>query len=194
MKSINIRLLSKIGFACTLSVVVGVFGSAAMAQCGGSFSAMAAAAAATQKRPVASETASKIAANDSDRVVPVAGTIVGLWHVRFMVGAQTIQEAYQTWSTGGTEAHNPNVDPRGGSICLGAWIEAEPFTFKLTHRVWNYDTAGNFMGTIKLTETLILNNGGNGHIGTFRLAFYDPAGNFLFDVPGNVVGERISVE
>ena len=68
--------------------------------------------------------------------------------------ANLIQEAYQIWNAGGTEVHNPNVDPRGGDVCLGVWKRAaKPGTYKLAHRVWNYDTNGNFMGTIKLSET-----------------------------------------
>jgi hypothetical protein len=89
--------------------------------------------------------------------------------------------------------HNPNVDPRAGNVCLGAWEQAAARTFKLTHRVWNYDINGNFMGTIHLNETLVLGDKGNTHSGSFTLGFYDPAGNFMFEVPGTVVGERISV-
>ena len=100
----------------------------------------------------------------------------------------------QLWNFGGTEVHNPNVDPRGGTVCLGVWKRAPQGVFKLTHRVWNYDTNGNFMGTIHLSETLTLGNGGNTHSGSFTLGFFDPSGNFLFDVTGSVAGERVSVE
>ena len=120
--------------------------------------------------------------------------MIGLWHIQFTVGDQTIQEAFQLWNFGGTEVHNPNVDPRGGTVCLGVWKRAPQGVFKLTHRVWNYDTNGNFMGTIHLSETLTLGNGGNTHSGSFTLGFFDPSGNFQFDVTGNVTGERISVE
>src|SRR5258708_2136060 len=55
----------------------------------------------------------------------VAPSIVGLWDIRFVVGGQTIQEAYQLWNIGGTEIHNPNVDPRSGNVCLGVWRGAQ---------------------------------------------------------------------
>jgi hypothetical protein len=71
---------------------------------------------------------------------------------------------------------------------------AKPGTYKLAHRVWNYDTNGNFMGTINLSETLTLGPKGNGHTGSFTLDFYDPSGNFIMEVAGNVTGERIAVE
>ena len=174
-----------------LSVVVVAFSATAMASCGDSLSAMAAAAASVRSQSLASQLSiqnGSAAASDN----ALNPSIVGLWHIRFLVGDQTIQEAFQIWNTGGTEAHNPNVDPRTGSICLGAWKEAAPRTFKLTHRVWSYDTSGNFLGTINLNETLVLGDKGNTHNGSFTLDFYDPLGNFMFEVPGSVVGERIS--
>jgi hypothetical protein len=176
----------------TLLVLVVAFSASAMAQCGASLTAMAASAASVRSQSRVSESAvQNKSAAASDNAVNVS--IVGLWHIRFLVGDQQIQEAFQIWNTGGTEVHNPNVDPRTGNVCLGAWEEAAPRTFKLTHRVWMYDTSGNFQGTGHLSETLVLGDRGNTHSGSFTLDFYDPSGNFLFGVPGTVVGERISV-
>jgi hypothetical protein len=174
-----------------LSVLVVAFHATAMAQCGASFSAMATAAASIRNQSQATQSSvqnGSVAASDN----AVNTSIVGLWHIRFLVGDQTIQEAFQIWNTGGTEVHNPNVDPRTGNICLGAWKEAAPQTFKLTHRVWFYDVSGNFQGTGNLSETLVLGNRGNTHSGTFTLDIYDPFGNLVAEVPGTVVGERIS--
>jgi hypothetical protein len=122
---------------------------------------------------------------------PGNSSIVGLWHVEFKVNGQTIQEAYQLWNAGGTEVHNPNIAP-GGGTCLGVWKQAAG-TYTLAHRVWNYDTNGNFLGTIHLSETLTLGNGGNTHKGSFTTLFYDPTGHFVNKVTGNVTGRRISV-
>ena len=175
-----------------LTVLAAGFSPAAMAQCGASLNAMAAAAASVRSpSQVSQSSVQNGSAATSDNAVNTS--IVGLWHIRFQVGGQDIQEAFQIWNTGGTEVHNPNVDPRQGNVCLGAWKEAAPRTFKLTHRVWSYDTNGNFLGTISLNETLILGDRGNTHSGSFTLDFYDPLGNFQFEVPGTVVGERISV-
>jgi hypothetical protein len=175
-----------------LSVLVVGFRATAMAQCGDSLSAMAAAAASVRSQSQVSKSSQIEFAEENDKAVNTS--IVGLWHIRFQVGDQTIQEAFQIWNLGGTEVHNPNVDPRTGSVCLGTWKEAEHRTFKLVHRVWSYDVNGNFLGTINLSETLILGHKGNTHSGSFTLDFYDPSGNFLFQVPGSVIGERISVE
>jgi hypothetical protein len=120
--------------------------------------------------------------------------MVGLWQIQFMIGDQTIQEAYQLWNAGGTEVHNPNVDPRAGNVCLGVWKHTSHGTFKLAHRVWSYDTNGNFLGTVHLSETVTVGQGGNTHSGSFTLDIYDPSGNFVTEVTGNVTGERISVD
>jgi len=189
-----VRMIHNITFVrlAALSVLLIAFSATATAQCGVSLNAMAAAAAASARGQSQASQSSvqngSVAASDN----AVNTSIVGLWHIRFLVGDQQIQEAFQIWNVGGTEVHNPNVDPRTGNICLGAWKEAAPRTFKLAHRVWFYDVNGNFQGTGNLSETLVLGDKGNTHSGTFTLGIYDPAGNLVAEVPGTVVGERIS--
>ena len=175
-------------FAACMVLAVGLSASA-LASCGDSLSAMAAGAALVHSQSRSIQTNSGSPQDDGAH-----SRIVGLWHIQFMVGDQTISEAYQIWNAGGTEVHNPNVDPRGGNVCLGVWKHVPHGAFKLTHRVWSYDTNGNFMGTIHLSETLTLGDHGNTHSGSFTLDFFDPSGNFQFEVAGNVTGERISVE
>ncbi len=188
-----VRIIDNITFVrlAALSVLLIAFSATATAQCGASLNAMAAAAASARGQSQVSQSSvqnGSVAASDN----AVNTSIVGLWHIRFLVGDQQIQEAFQIWNVGGTEVHNPNVDPRTGNICLGAWKEAAPRTFKLAHRVWFYDVSGNFQGTGHLSETLVLGDRGNTHSGTFTLNIYDPAGNLVAEVPGTVVGERIS--
>ena len=188
-----VRIIDNITFVrlAALSVLLIAFSATATAQCGASLNAMAAAAASARGQSQTSQSFvqnGSVAASDN----AVNTSIVGLWHIRFLVGDQQIQEAFQIWNVGGTEVHNPNVDPRTGNICLGAWKEAAPRTFKLAHRVWFYDVNGNFQGTGNLSETLVLGDRGNTHSGTFTLNIYDPAGNLVAEVPGTVVGERIS--
>jgi len=174
-------------FLACMVLLVG-FSASAFASCGDSLSAIAAAAAALgQSRPLQPESSPSAAGTASP-------SIVGLWHIQFTIGGNTIQEAYQLWNAGGTEIHNPNVDPRAGNVCLGVWkYQAATGTYKLVHRVWNYDTNGNFMGTINLTEKITVGKGGYSHYGSFTLDFYDPTGAFLTEVTGIAKGERVSV-
>ena len=185
----SIRILNVVKLATCMVLVVG-FSASAFASCGDSLSSMAATAAALGSQSRMTQPEPHSSGGNTSSV-----SMVGLWHIQFTVGGNVIQEAYQIWNAGGTEVHNPNVDPRGGDVCLGAWKRAAtPGSYKLAHRVWNYDTNGNFMGTINLSEKLTLGPNGNGHTGSFTLDFYDPSGNFLTEVAGSVKGERIAVE
>jgi len=185
--------------------------TAANAQCGGSFEAMADSAFAIQNKvklePTASlSTRTKLnsfwqgSADDDDN-----SAIVGLWHIKFNITVPgvpnpiTIQEAFQIWNTGGTEVHNPKVDPRTGPVCLGAWATSRG-VFKLAHRVWSYSPNGDFLGTINLSESVRVVDKGRQQTGSFTLDFFDPDGNPLATaehpahVEGAVAAERISPE
>ncbi len=172
-------------FATCMVLVVGLSASA-IASCGDSLTAMAAAAAG-RSLPL-QQGARSLEQNLN------GPSVVGLWYVEFTVNDAVIQTAYQLWNAGGTEIHNPNVDPRGGNVCLGAWKAVGRGVYRLTHRVWNYDTNGNFLGTVHLTETITLGKGGSTHSGTLALDFYDPSGNFLMELDGTVTGTRIPVD
>jgi hypothetical protein len=167
--------------------------STTFASCGDSLTAIANAV------PVhaSSKTALQAPPTDKGSLSPDNGvqpSIVGLWHLLFTANGQTVQEAYQIWNTGGTEVHNPNVDPRTNNICLGVWEAMGPQTYKLEHRVWWYDASGDFMGTIHLREVVSLTNRSNMHTGSFALDFYDPNDVFQFEVPGTVMAERVTVD
>lgn len=184
MKSTTILTFTK--FAAGFVLLIGLQASA-FASCGDTLASMAAGAVVVlhQSHPIAGGLQSP--------QPQTSKSIVGLWHIEFTAGGQTIQEAYQMWNAHGTEVHNPNVDPRGGTVCLGVWKQAKG-TYTLAHRVWNYDTNGGFMGTIHLSESVTVSADGKSQSGSFALDFYDAAGNFEFEVPGTVTGERISVD
>jgi len=111
--------LNFVKIAACIVLAVGL-GASAFASCGDSLAAMAAGAAAvvSQSHPMQQHSPS----SSTNAVNP---SIVGLWHIEFSVGDQTIQEAYQLWNVGGTEVHTPNVDPR---TVTSAWgVEADGF-------------------------------------------------------------------
>lgn len=185
MKLISSRTLIKLVVCAALAMGLN---SLAVASCGDSLAAMA-----SGKAIVSSSMAKQLAAStttaDSNN-----SSIVGLWYMQFISGGVAIQEAFQNWNAGGTEVHNPNVDPRGSNMCLGTWVTTPGGTFKLVHRAWNYDTNGNFLGTIHVSETVYLTHNGNVQTGSFKLDFYDPDGNFVTEVAGSVRARRIQVE
>lgn len=185
MKPISFSTLAKVAACAVLAMGLS---ASALASCGDSLVEMASAKAIVSS-PIGKQLAAKPMAHSSDN-----SAIVGLWFVQFVVGGQPIQEAFQNWNLGGTEVHNPNVDPRSGNVCLGTWVAVTGGGFKLIHRVWNYDTNGNFLGTIHLRETVTVSADGNTQTGWFKLDFYDPSGNFQTEVAGNVRGQRIQPE
>jgi len=169
----------------TFSVLVIGLSASAFASCGDLLSAMA--------TPIPGQSHVMQPGHHSSK--PSGSTsIVGLWYVQFTSEGTVIQDAYQLWNAGGTEVHNPNVDPRSGNVCLGVWTRTPGTnTYTLAHRVWNYDTTGDWLGTIDLSETVTVGKDGDTHTGTFALDFYDTSGNFITEVDGTVTGSRISV-
>jgi len=159
----------------------------AWASCGDSLAAMT-----TSKAIVSSAVGNQLATTSPTE--RTHSSIVGLWYIQFSVGGNTIQEAFQNWNLGGTEVHNPNVDPRTNNICLGTWKKTAGGVIKLAHRVWSYDSNGNFLGAIHLSETVNLTQNGNAQTGTFKVDIYDPSGSFVTEVVGDVNGQRIQVE
>src|SRR5258705_1922370 len=85
-----------------LSALIFTFSSTATAQCGGSLTALAAAAASipSQSKGSQSSVQNKSILTKDNAVNP---SIVGLWHVGFFVetpnGPLMIQEAFQIWNT-----------------------------------------------------------------------------------------------
>ena len=150
------------------------------AQCTGSFESLMSAISVSrgQSKPT-KKPADNLLTPQTDQLSDkgVNTSIVGLWRIKFIIdtpnGPAVFQEAYQIWNTGGTEVHNPKVDPRGGSVCLGSWVQDPALNYQLTHRVWLYDTAGNFQVIGRLTENLTLGDRGTTHSGSFELQALD---------------------
>jgi hypothetical protein len=200
MKIKMIRLLAKAAYLGVFASILLTLAVTANAQCGGTYESILSA---IENSKVQSKLVKQPFENVkttetqlvSDKAVNTS--IVGLWRIKFIIdtpdGPSVFQEAFQIWNTGGTEVHNPKVDPRTGSVCLGSWIQQAPLTFNLTHRVWLYNTAGEFQVLAHLTESLTLGNRGNSHSGTFTLQAVDDNDNPLGDpLTGTVIGERIS--
>jgi hypothetical protein len=131
----------------------------------------------------------KAAQNDADND---SGPITGLWHVHYFGPFPNGDfEAFQIFNAGGTEVHNPKADPRGGSVCLGAWVQKGQ-NVKLTHRVWLWDPFGNFVGLGDLEVNIVLGNKGNSQTGTLTMQITFPDGTSTPPLPGTLTGERIS--
>lgn len=201
MKTINFRQFEKPTFRLSLRstgriiamfAISSALAIAAAAQCISYDSVLAARSLTRETKETKTTIEKAVDKSDFAAEDAVNPSIVGLWHVKFFVEGNEFQEAFQIYNQGGTEVHNPRVDPRGGSVCLGAWTQTPVRTFKLNHRVWLYDINGNLQAVGHLMETLTLDDRGSTQSGTFTMDIYDPDGNQVGTVSGTVAGERVT--
>lgn len=196
MKNKTKRVIGMLTGILTLSVMVFVFDSNAKAECFGSTDQWLAVAKSAKTilpsmQPKATAlTPAKPVQDDGDN--DDYKSIAGFWHVRYLgpfPGGE--QEAFQIFNAGGTEVHNPKGDPRAGSLCLGAWVQ-KGRNVKLTHRVWLWDSFGNYIGLGDLEVNITLGDKGNTQTGTLTMQIFFPDGTSTPQFPGTLSGERIS--
>jgi hypothetical protein len=80
-----------------------------------------------------------------------------------------------------------------GNICLGVWKRVSGRTYKLNHFALSWNPDGSFQGPAQIQETVRLDHGGNSFSGSFALDQYDPNGNLLAHVEGDVAATRINL-
>lgn len=126
--------------------------------------------------------------------LPGVNPIVGLWHVNYVSGGAPFLESFDTWHADGTEFETANFNPVEGNVCVGAWKKVGPRTVQLNHIGWNFDSAGNSIGTFTLNETNTVSRDGNTYTGTFDYKVFDPDGNLLYEATGTQTATRITAD
>lgn len=121
-------------------------------------------------------------------------SIVGLWTVTFYSGGVIVDQAFDAWHSDGTELLNDFTDPIEGNVCLGAWTQTGPQTYKLKHPSWTFDTNGTLTGTAWIFETVTLGPGGNGYDGPYTISLFDTEGNPIATYGGTIKAYRIMPE
>lgn len=134
-------------------------------------------------------------------------SIVGLWKVQFISQGNTthnpsipdgalIDFGFSQWHSDGTEILNSGGHtPASGNWCLGVWGQTGYLTFELNHFPISYDPAtGAIVNFINIREQNTLSPSGDSYAGTFTLDVYDPKGNLVDHLIGNIVGTRITVD
>ncbi|HVO61290.1 MAG TPA: hypothetical protein VMT53_10160 [Terriglobales bacterium] len=121
-----------------------------------------------------------------------SNSIVGLWHVTYTAGGQLFYEAFDTWHSDGAEIESANFDPTEGNVCMGVWKLVGP-SVHLYHVGWLFDVAGNSAGWFSLTERDIVAGNGKTYHGTFDYRAYDPNGNLVQEITGDLTATRIVV-
>jgi len=151
----------------------------------------------SRERPVLpASIAPQISLRDPNDARPDVSTngIVGLWNVTFSSDGQTVDVAFDAWHSDGTEVLNDYTNPIEGNVCLGAWVQTGPRTFKLKHPSWSFDDTGTLQGIVIIRESVTVSPDGNSFHGSYAYDIYDTTGAFLQEYTGNVSGIRIRVD
>jgi len=137
--------------------------------------------------------ASLAAAKRPDSIIlpNAAVSIVGLWNVTFLSGGEVVDVAFDAWHSDGTEILNDYTNPIEGNVCLGVWEQTGAHTYKLKHPSWSFDSNGNLLGTVWISETVTASPEGNRYSGAYKYDVYDTSGTFIEEFTGQIKAKRI---
>lgn len=127
--------------------------------------------------------------------------IVGFWRAKFISQGSTgipdgtlVDNPFVQWHDDGTEIMNSTRVPATGDICMGVWHKTGKLTYQLNHFTLAYDTSGTFVGPGQIQEDVTLDKKADQYTGTFKIDQYDPSGNLLAEVVGQITAIRITVD
>jgi hypothetical protein len=127
--------------------------------------------------------------------------IVGFWRVDLIsegnagIPDGTVLDAgFSQWHSDGTEILNSSRAPATQSFCLGVWERTSPSQYKLNHFTISWNPDETLLGPGNIREVITLSPDHNSYAGTFTLDQYDPSGNNLVHLAGQVKAKRITVD
>ncbi|HEV3200392.1 MAG TPA: hypothetical protein VGZ73_20950 [Bryobacteraceae bacterium] len=125
---------------------------------------------------------------------PLNPSIIGLWQVVELDNGQPVGLSFEVWHSDGTEILIDQSNPATDNVCIGTWQQTGSLVFKLTHPSLNFDTSGNYIGTVMINEVVTLDRNGNKFSATYTADVFDvnglpvPDGHF----EGQLVGKKIN--
>jgi hypothetical protein len=185
----------------TLALSV-VFTPNASAGCGNGVGSVGALNAKLLSSANATKPANAQAETAKDTAQPGGADIVGMWAVTMTAknnpggppDGTPIDMGFSQWHSDGTEIMNSSRPPATGNFCLGVWKKVAPSTYKLTHKVLNFDAGGILIGPGTIQEEVVVDHSGNRFAGVFSIDLYDTAGNSIAHVKGEITATRITVD
>jgi hypothetical protein len=131
--------------------------------------------------------------------------IVGMWKTNTLSPTgDVIDFGTQQWHSDGTEFLISGARaPSTGDVCMGAWEQTGPSTYKLKHIALGYNSSDSsppvvpatFVGPAILHQTVTLSPSGNKYTGSFTVDQYAPDGVTLVGHgEGTVTGVRFTVD
>jgi hypothetical protein len=143
---------------------------------------------------------------------PPGDPIVGFWYYKFIAQGNTVESSglpedqvppdgavldsgYAQWHSDGTEISNSSRQPVTQSFCLGVWEKAGGTKYQLNHFAisWVFSATETYQGPANIGQNVTLSNDHNSFTGTVTIKQYDPSGNLLVSLMGNIQGQRITV-
>ena len=76
---------------------------------------------------------------------------------------------------------------------MGVWHKTGKLTYQLNHFTLAFDASGNFVGPGQIQEDVTLDKKADQYSGTFKIVQYDPAGNVLAQLTGQITATRLTV-
>jgi len=138
---------------------------------------------------------------------PTNPSIVGMWSVQFVsVGnvnhspsipdGAIVDFGYSQWHSDGTEMLNSGAHaPATQNYCLGVWGQTGFNAYELNHFALSYDPGtGLLAANVIIREQVILSPSGDLYSGTFTIDVYDPKGNHVDHIGGNINAQRVTVD
>ena len=119
--------------------------------------------------------------------------IVGFWRSKFIIGGNVTDAGFSQWHSDGTEILNSARPPATSSFCLGVWKKVGRSRYKLNHFAISWAADGTFAGNTNIREDVALSKDGNSYAGTLTIDQYDPDGNPVAHIEGEVQAKRIKV-
>lgn len=126
--------------------------------------------------------------------------IVGFWRAKFISEGSSgipdgtlVDNPFVEWHSDGTEIMNSTRAPVTQSFCMGVWQKTGKSSYELNHFALGFDTSNNFVGPAQIQEDVTLDKKADQYTGTFKIDQYDPSGNLLAEVVGQITAIRITV-
>jgi hypothetical protein len=144
----------------------------------------------------------KLVADGDTEASPTADhdPIVGFWRVDLIsegnsgiTDGTVLDAGFTQWHSDRTEILNSSRAPATQSFCLGVWEKAGPSKYKLNHFPLSWNPDETLLGPANIREEITLSPDHNSYVGTFTLDQYDPSGNNLAHLVGQVKAKRITV-
>ncbi|MBV9158555.1 MAG: hypothetical protein JO097_20015 [Acidobacteriaceae bacterium] len=131
---------------------------------------------------------------DADHERPHEATAVGLWESTFTGEDGSTYVGFESIYADGNELLIDNSAPATDNVCSGVWEQTGFRTYTINHPSWDFDTSGNLIGIVVITETITVEARGNKYTGNGTVTVYDPTlTTIVYQVSGTLTATRITV-